>query len=114
MERKASTHFNLLQSLMLQIAANWIEQEKKDIAVAKEAYMAENCPAPDLSGDLASLMVRPFWYAAVGSRVRQTLFVLRPTRSCTRRSTPPSTKSTSRATTSRLKFRKLTSKYGWV
>lgn len=42
---------------MLQIAANWIEQEKKDIEEAKEAYMAENCPAPDLSGDQAALMV---------------------------------------------------------
>lgn len=42
---------------MLQIAANWMEQEKKDIAMAKEAYMAESCPAPDLSGDQASLMV---------------------------------------------------------
>lgn len=43
---------------MLQIAANWIEQEKKDIEEAKEAYMAENCPTPDLSGDQAALMVR--------------------------------------------------------
>lgn len=47
-----------LQSLMLQIAANWIEQERKDIEAAKEAYMAENCPDPDLSGDQAALMVR--------------------------------------------------------
>lgn len=43
---------------MLQIAANWIEQEKKDIEEAKEAYMEENCPAPDLCGDQAALMVR--------------------------------------------------------
>lgn len=43
---------------MLQIAANWIEQEKKDIEEAKEAYMAENCPTPDLSGDQNALMVR--------------------------------------------------------
>lgn len=43
---------------MLQIAANWIEQEKKDITMGKEAYMAENCPFPDLSGDQAALMVR--------------------------------------------------------
>lgn len=48
-----------LQSLMLQIAANWIEQEKKDNEAAKAAYMAENCPLPDLSGDQATLMVRP-------------------------------------------------------
>lgn len=43
---------------MLQIAAGWLEQEKKDAIVAKEAYIAENCPAPDLSGDTAALMVR--------------------------------------------------------
>lgn len=50
----------VLQSLMLQIAANWIEQEKKDIEAAKEAYMAENCPTPDMNGDQAALMVRPW------------------------------------------------------
>lgn len=43
---------------MLQIAAGWIQQEKKDIAAAKEAYMAEHCSAPSLSGDQATLMVR--------------------------------------------------------
>lgn len=43
---------------MLQIAANWLEQEAKEIAEAKEAYMAEKCPAPDLSGDQAALMVQ--------------------------------------------------------
>lgn len=43
---------------MLQIAANWLEQEANDIAAAKEAYMAENCPAPDTSGDQAALMVK--------------------------------------------------------
>lgn len=42
---------------MLQIAANWLEQEAKEIVEAKEAYMAEKCPAPDLSGDQAALMV---------------------------------------------------------
>lgn len=47
-----------LQSLMLQIAANWLEQEANEIAAAKEAYMAEKCPAPDLSGDQAALMVK--------------------------------------------------------
>uniref|UniRef100_A0A8C6S836 Troponin I n=1 Tax=Neogobius melanostomus TaxID=47308 RepID=A0A8C6S836_9GOBI len=41
-----------LKSLMLQIAAGWLAQEKKDITAAKEAYMAENCPSPDMSGDL--------------------------------------------------------------
>jgi len=45
-----------LKSVMLQIAATWLEQEKKDTEAAKEAYMNENCPAPDLSGDQAALM----------------------------------------------------------
>lgn len=44
---------------MLQIAASWLEQEVKDITAAKEAYMAENCATPDLSGDQAALMVKP-------------------------------------------------------
>lgn len=43
---------------MLQIAANWIAQEEKSIAAAKEAYMAEQCQAPSLRGDQAALMVR--------------------------------------------------------
>uniref|UniRef100_A0A3B4X4Y7 Uncharacterized protein n=1 Tax=Seriola lalandi dorsalis TaxID=1841481 RepID=A0A3B4X4Y7_SERLL len=46
-----------LKSVMLQIAAGWIEQEKKDIIEAKKAYMAEACPSPSLSGDQAGLMV---------------------------------------------------------
>lgn len=48
----------VLQSLMLQIAQNWIEKEKKELVVAKAAYMAEQCPPPNLSGDQAALMVR--------------------------------------------------------
>uniref|UniRef100_A0A8C9Y7L7 Troponin I2, fast skeletal type n=1 Tax=Sander lucioperca TaxID=283035 RepID=A0A8C9Y7L7_SANLU len=43
-------------SLILQIAASWIEQETKEAEAAKEAYMAEHCAAPDLSGDQAALM----------------------------------------------------------
>lgn len=46
-----------MQSLILQIAQNWLEQEKKETEEAKEAYMVEHCPAPDLSGDQAALMV---------------------------------------------------------
>lgn len=57
-----------LQSLILSIAATWIEQEKKDDVAAKEAYMAENCGKPNLSGDQAALMVR--W------RVQQSHFCL--------------------------------------
>jgi len=34
---------------------NWLEQEKKDLEAAKEAYMNENCPTPDLNGDMAAL-----------------------------------------------------------
>lgn len=42
---------------MLQIAANWLEQEAADTVAAKEAYMEENCPTPDLSGDMAAMAV---------------------------------------------------------
>lgn len=45
---------------MLQIAANWLEQEANESAAAKEAYMAEKCPAPDMSGDMAALTVTMF------------------------------------------------------
>jgi len=41
---------------MLVIAANWIENERKEIEDAKAAYMNEVCPAPDMSGDQAALM----------------------------------------------------------
>jgi len=44
-----------LKSLILQIAANWLEQEKKDLIKSKEDYMAENCPNPSMSGDQAAL-----------------------------------------------------------
>lgn len=48
----------LFQSLMLQIAANLLEQEAAEIIITKEAYLAENCAALDLSRDQAALMVR--------------------------------------------------------
>uniref|UniRef100_A0AAX7VSU8 Troponin I2, fast skeletal type n=1 Tax=Astatotilapia calliptera TaxID=8154 RepID=A0AAX7VSU8_ASTCA len=47
---------SVLQSLILQIAMNWIEQEKKETETAKQAYMAEHCSPPDMSGDQAALM----------------------------------------------------------
>uniref|UniRef100_A0A3Q3A184 Troponin I, fast skeletal muscle-like n=1 Tax=Kryptolebias marmoratus TaxID=37003 RepID=A0A3Q3A184_KRYMA len=47
---------NINKSLILQIAAKWLEQEKTDIVAAKEAYLAENCPEPELSSDTAALM----------------------------------------------------------
>ncbi|XP_038561941.1 troponin I, fast skeletal muscle-like [Micropterus salmoides] len=55
-KKMTSSRKHHLKSLMLSIAANWIEQEKKDLTVAKAAYMAEHCPAPSLSGDQAALM----------------------------------------------------------
>ncbi|XP_039989829.1 troponin I, fast skeletal muscle-like [Xiphias gladius] len=45
-----------LKSIMLQIAANWIQQEKKSLAQAKQAYMDEQCPAPNLTGDHNALL----------------------------------------------------------
>ncbi|XP_061139505.1 troponin I, fast skeletal muscle-like isoform X1 [Syngnathus typhle] len=55
-KKLTSSRRHHLKSLMLQIAFNWIEQEKIDLEAAKEAYMAETCPKPDLSGDMASLL----------------------------------------------------------
>ncbi|XP_041651564.1 troponin I, fast skeletal muscle-like [Cheilinus undulatus] len=55
-KKMTSSRKHHLKSLMLSIAANWIVQEKKDIAKAKEDYMSENCPRPSLSGDHAGLM----------------------------------------------------------
>ncbi|KAK7916512.1 hypothetical protein WMY93_012273 [Mugilogobius chulae] len=51
-KKLTSSRRHHLKSLMLQIAASWLEQEKKDNIAAKEAYMSEHCPAPDMSGDL--------------------------------------------------------------
>ncbi|XP_068595754.1 troponin I, fast skeletal muscle-like [Brachionichthys hirsutus] len=55
-KKMTSSRRHHLKSVMLQIAANWIQQEKKDIVAAKEAHMAEHCVAPSLSGDQATLM----------------------------------------------------------
>uniref|UniRef100_A0A667XY36 Troponin I type 2a (skeletal, fast), tandem duplicate 2 n=1 Tax=Myripristis murdjan TaxID=586833 RepID=A0A667XY36_9TELE len=55
-KKMTSSRKHHLKSVMLQIAASWLENEKKEIEEAKQAYMAENCPAPDLSGDQAALM----------------------------------------------------------
>ncbi|XP_013874808.1 troponin I, fast skeletal muscle isoform X2 [Austrofundulus limnaeus] len=51
-KKMTSSRRHHLKSLVLQIAAKWLEQEKIDVAAAKEAYLAEHCPEPDLSGDL--------------------------------------------------------------
>ncbi|XP_041795253.1 troponin I, fast skeletal muscle-like [Chelmon rostratus] len=55
-KKLTSSRRHHLKSLILQIALNWLEQEKKDNTAAKEAYMAEHCPAPDLSGDQNAMM----------------------------------------------------------
>ncbi|TWW75357.1 troponin I, fast skeletal muscle-like [Takifugu rubripes] len=55
-KKMTSSRRHHLKSLILQIAQNWLEQEKKETEEAKEAYMVEHCPAPDLSGDQAALM----------------------------------------------------------
>lgn len=55
-KKMTSSRRHHLKSLMLQIAAGMIEKEKKDLVVAKEAYMAEKCPPPNLSGDQNTLM----------------------------------------------------------
>ncbi|XP_030221467.1 troponin I, fast skeletal muscle [Gadus morhua] len=55
-KKMTSSRRHHLKSLILSIAANWIEEEKKEAIAAKENHMAENCPAPDLSGDQAALM----------------------------------------------------------
>ncbi|KAF3706089.1 Troponin I, fast skeletal muscle Troponin I, fast-twitch isoform [Channa argus] len=55
-KKMSSSRRHHLKSVMLQIAATMIEQEKKDLVVAKQTYMAEQCPAPNLSGDQAALM----------------------------------------------------------
>uniref|UniRef100_A0A8C6NUD0 Troponin I2, fast skeletal type n=1 Tax=Nothobranchius furzeri TaxID=105023 RepID=A0A8C6NUD0_NOTFU len=55
-KKMTSSRRHHLKSLVLQIASKWLEQEKQDVAAAKEAYLAEHCPEPDLSGDQAALM----------------------------------------------------------
>ncbi|TNN48808.1 Troponin I, fast skeletal muscle [Liparis tanakae] len=55
-KKMTSSRRHHLKSLILGIAATWIEQDKNDLVAAKEAYMSENCPAPDMSGDQAILM----------------------------------------------------------
>ncbi|XP_030282716.1 troponin I, fast skeletal muscle-like [Sparus aurata] len=55
-KKLTSSRRHHLKSLILQIAQNWLEQEKKESIAAKEAYMSETCPAPDLNGDQSALM----------------------------------------------------------
>ncbi|XP_068578671.1 troponin I, fast skeletal muscle-like [Cebidichthys violaceus] len=55
-KKMPSSRRHHLKSVILQIAATWLEQEAIENVAAKEAYMAEKCSAPDLSGDQAALM----------------------------------------------------------
>ncbi|XP_056158118.1 troponin I, fast skeletal muscle-like, partial [Lampris incognitus] len=55
-KKMTSSRKHHLKSVMLAIAANWIENEKKELVAAKKAYMAEHCPAPNTSGDQAALI----------------------------------------------------------
>ncbi|XP_028305166.1 troponin I, fast skeletal muscle-like [Gouania willdenowi] len=55
-KKLTSSRRHHLKSLILQIAAGWMETERKEAAAAKEAYMAEHCSGPDLSGDQNALM----------------------------------------------------------
>ncbi|XP_059191233.1 troponin I, fast skeletal muscle-like isoform X2 [Centropristis striata] len=55
-KKMTSSRRHHLKSIVLQVAASWLEQEATDLAAAKVTYMAERCPAPDMSGDQASLM----------------------------------------------------------
>ncbi|KAM9753888.1 troponin I, fast skeletal muscle-like [Menidia menidia] len=55
-KKMTSSRRHHLKSLILSIAATWLEQEKKDLVSSKEAYMSQNCPGPDLAGDQATLM----------------------------------------------------------
>ncbi|XP_054476451.1 troponin I, fast skeletal muscle-like [Anoplopoma fimbria] len=55
-KKMTSSRRHHVKSLILSIAAAWLEQEATENIAAKEAYMAEKCAIPDLSGDQASLM----------------------------------------------------------
>ncbi|XP_028815185.1 troponin I, fast skeletal muscle-like [Denticeps clupeoides] len=44
-----------LKSLLLQIAAGLLEAEAKQAVADKEAYMSQNCPAPDYPGSAEDL-----------------------------------------------------------
>ncbi|KAJ7998040.1 hypothetical protein DPEC_G00218420 [Dallia pectoralis] len=54
-KKMASSRKSHLKSLMLSIAKTLLEVESVELKKTKEAYMAENCPAPNLSGGLPEL-----------------------------------------------------------
>ncbi|KAK5866796.1 hypothetical protein PBY51_011343 [Eleginops maclovinus] len=55
-KKMTSSRRHALKSLILSIAAKWLDEEKVIDTAAKAAYMAEHCPTPSLSGDQATLM----------------------------------------------------------
>jgi len=55
-----------LKSLILQIAANWLEVEKKELVQAKEDYMKENCPPAEMGGGMEALQA---FYKKLGEKV---------------------------------------------
>ncbi|KAK5866794.1 hypothetical protein PBY51_011341 [Eleginops maclovinus] len=55
-KKMTSSRRHHLKSLILSIAAQWIEEETAEIVATKAAYLAENAAKPDLSGDQAALM----------------------------------------------------------
>jgi len=54
-KKMTSSRRQHLKSLVLQIAANLLEEEAVQAVKDKEQYMADNCPALDLSGSMAEL-----------------------------------------------------------
>uniref|UniRef100_A0A3Q3X1H0 Troponin I2, fast skeletal type n=1 Tax=Mola mola TaxID=94237 RepID=A0A3Q3X1H0_MOLML len=55
-KKLSSSRRHHLKSLILQIAQNWLEEEKNENEEAKATYMAEHCPSPDLSVGQVALM----------------------------------------------------------
>ncbi|KAJ4918671.1 hypothetical protein JOQ06_000109 [Pogonophryne albipinna] len=55
-KKMTSSRRHVLKSLILTIAARWLDEEKAADIAAKEAYMAEHCIKPSMSGDQATLM----------------------------------------------------------
>ncbi|KAL6106191.1 tnni2 [Pungitius sinensis] len=75
-KKMTSSRRHHLKSLMLQIAAKWILEEKKENEDAKKAYMAEACPSPNTRGDQAALMETCKKLAALIDRVDEERYDL--------------------------------------
>ncbi|XP_051917297.1 troponin I, fast skeletal muscle-like [Hippocampus zosterae] len=55
-KKMSSSRRHHLKSVILSIAATWIEQEKRELAVAKQNYLAEVCAKPSFGGNQTALM----------------------------------------------------------